>query len=206
MEVISNYLIKSDDYFNLIELDGENKYQKYLEEKNFQNIQGKLLFDDIDNLNNSIIEHVEDKNYLMKEQELKFKIFDDISSVSKNNNNKIELIINIPKSSNIMTINKIKLSKNIKQYIFDIFVSLDNNIILNKENLYNEKKSLSNINLFDKDLYENKNNIDCSKGDVNIHLILEPKSINDIINNYVYISYSFINYKNKVKFFNEMDY
>ena len=203
MEVISNYLIKSDDYFNLIELDEENKYLKYLEEKNFQNIQGKLLFDDIDNLNNSIIEHVEDKNYLMKEQELKFKIFDDISSVSKNNNNKIELIINIPKSSNIMTINKIKLSKNIKQYIFDIFVSLNNNIILHKENLYNEKK---NINFFDKDLYENKNNIDCSKGDVNIHIILEPNSINDIINNYVYISYSFINYKNKVKFFNEIDY
>ena len=59
---------------------------------------------------------------------------------------------------------------------------------------------------FEKDLYENKNNIDCSKGDVNIHIILEPNSINDIINNYVYISYSFINYKNKVKFFNEIDY
>ena len=89
----------------------------------------------------------------MKEQELKFKIFDDISSVSKNLNNKIELIINIPKFSNIMTINKIKLSKNIKQYIFDIFVSLDNKIILHKENLYNEKIILKNINFFNKNLY-----------------------------------------------------
>ena len=65
MEVISNYLIKSDDYFNLIELDEENKYQKYLEEKNFQNIQGKLLFDDIDNLNNSINLN---KNLIEKEE------------------------------------------------------------------------------------------------------------------------------------------
>ena len=210
MEVISNYLIKSDDYFNLIglELDEENKYKKYLEVciKKNQNSIEKLLFDDFDNFDNSIIEHVEEKDYLMKEQELKFKIFDDISSVSKNLNNKIELIINIPKFSNIMTINKIKLSKNIKQYIFDIFVSLDNKIILYKENLYNEKIILKNINFFDKDLYEKKNYIDCSKGDVNIHIILEPNSINDIINNYVYISYSFNNYKSKVKFFNETDY
>jgi hypothetical protein len=107
-----------------VALDEESKYQKYLEVK--KNPIEKLLFDNFDNFNNSIIEHVEEKDYLMKEQELKFKIFDDISSVSKNLNNKIELIINIPKFSNIMTINKIKLSKNIKQYIFDIFVSLDN--------------------------------------------------------------------------------
>lgn len=204
MEVISNYLIKSDDYFNLIGLDEESKYQKYLEVK--KNPIEKLLFDNFDNFDNSIIEHVEEKDYLMKEQELKFKIFDDISSVSKNKNNKIELIINIPKFSNIMTINKIKLSKNIKQYIFDIFVSLDNKIILHKENLYNEKIILKNINFFNKDLYENNNYIDCSKGDVNIHIILEPNSINDIINNYVYITYSFLNYKNKVKFFNESEY
>ncbi len=203
MEALTNFLINSEDYFNLIELDQEDKYQNYLEEDNFQNIKGKFLFDDTENIDNSIIEHVEDKNYLIKEQEIKFKIFDDISSVTKNKDNKLELVLTIPKSSDIMTINKIKLSKNIKQFVFDIFVSIgDNNIILDRGNLYEQKIILSSINVFEKDLLEtNKNYIDCTKGEIQIHIILEPNSINDIINNSIYVNYSFVNYKSKVKFF-----
>jgi len=203
MEALTNFLINSEDYFNLIELDQEDKYQNYLEEDNFQNIKGKFLFDDTENIDNSIIEHVEDKNYLIKEQEIKFKIFDDISSVTKTKDNKIELILTIPKSTDIMTINKIKLSKNIKQFIFDIFVSIgDDNIILDRGNLYEQKIILSSINVFEKDLLEtNKNYIDCTKGEIQIHIILEPNSINDIINNSIYVNYSFVNYKSKVKFF-----
>ena len=198
MEFLSSFLIKSDDdYYSQLEKYEEYKCQNYLEEKNLSNLNDKLLFYQIDN-SNSIIEHVEEQNYLIKDQELKYKIFDDISSVTKNFNDKIELIINIPKSSDIMTINKIKLSKNIKQFIFDIFVSLNDKIIMNKDNLYNKQMILcKKIN------YEEcneSNYIDCSKGSVNIHIVLEPNSINEIINNNIYINFSFINYKNKIKF------
>ncbi len=202
MEALTNFLINSEDYFNLIELDQEDKYQNYLEEDNFQNIKGKFLFDDTKNIDNSIIEHVEDKNYLIKEQEIKFKIFDDISSVTKNKDNKLELILTIPKSTDIMTINKIKLSKNIKKFIFDIYVSVGDDIVLNRECIYNQNIILSSINVFEKDLLEtNKNYIDCTKGSIQIHIILEPNSINEIINNSIYVNYSFVNYKSKVKFF-----
>ena len=34
----------------------------------------------------------------------------------------------------------------------------------------------------------NKNYIDCTKGEIQIHIILEPNSINDIINNSSFIS------------------
>ncbi len=190
MEILSSYLIKSkDDYFNMIKESEENKYYQYVNKDN-------MLFDDIETC---LIEHVEEYDYLTKEQEIKYKIFDDISSVTKNSNNKIELIIAIPKSSDILTINKIKLSKSIKKYIFDIFITLDNETILTKENLYTTKLSLAD----DIDeLYENKFEkiIDCSRGEISIHIILEPQSINNIINNNIYISYSFINFKNKFKF------
>lgn len=232
METPSNFLIKTDDYFNFIELDQEDKYQQYLDMEEYfletetnidnndnnnnynNNKKGKFILDESDfNIDleeelesriSDLVEQLEEKNYMMKEQEIKFKIFDDISSVSKNSDNKLELILTIPKSSDIMTINKIKLSKNIKQYVFDIFITLNNNIILNKDIKHNEKilLSKSNSNIFDyANLFENKNHIDCSKGDVNIHIVLEPNSINEIINNNIYINYSFANYKNKVKFF-----
>ena len=197
MEVLSNFLIRSDDdYYSQIKKNEEFKYSNYLEDKKFKNLNNKLLFDKIDN-NDSIIEHVEENNYLIKDEELKYKIFDDISSIVKNKNEKIELIINIPKSSDIMKINKIKLSKNIKQFIFDIFVSLDEKIILTKENLYNKQFIFNKIN---NNQINNLKYIDCSKGSINIHIILEPNSINEIINNNIYINFSFINYKNKIKF------
>lgn len=200
MEVLSSFLIKSDDdYYSQMEKYEEYKYLSYLEDRNFSNLNGKLLFDQIDD-SKSIIEHVEEKDYLIKDQELKYKIFDDISSVVKNKSNKIELIIDIPKSSDIMTINKIKLSKNIKQFIFDIFVSVNNKVILNRENLYNKKMIFNNKIYNDFNNINDNNYIDCSKGTVDIHIILEPNSINEIINNNIYINFSFVNYKNKIKF------
>jgi hypothetical protein len=50
MEALTNFLINSEDYFNIIELDQEDKYQNYLEEENFQNIKGKFLYDDTENI------------------------------------------------------------------------------------------------------------------------------------------------------------
>ena len=86
MEVLSNFLIRSDDdYYSQIKKNEEFKYSNYLEDKKFKNLNNKLLFDKIDN-NDSIIEHVEENNYLIKDEELKYKIFDDISSIVKNKN------------------------------------------------------------------------------------------------------------------------
>ncbi len=204
MEVLSNYLIKDyDEYINNFEENQEEKlknYLGYLENldsylEDRQNREQRYSFDCADS---SIIEHIEETNYFVKEQEHKYKIFDDISSVIKNKNNQIELVINIPKSSDIVTINKIKLSKSIKEYIFDIFVTLDDKTILTQDELYKKKISLSELNK-----YNDSNIIDCSKGEVDIHIILEPNSINEIINNNIYISFSYINYKNKIKFYTE---
>lgn len=199
MEILPNYLVKDyDNYFDNMEnfeIYEEQKLKKYLCIDTSEKETQRYSFD---NTEPCIIEHIEETNYLVKEQELKYKIFDDISSVIKNKNNKIELVINIPRSSEIVTINKIKLSKSIKEFIFDIFVTLDNSIILAQEDLYNKKINFSDFSL-NSDL--NVNVIDCSRGEVNIHIILEPQSINKIINNNIYISFSFINFKNKVKFF-----
>jgi hypothetical protein len=205
MEILSNYLIKDyDEYINNFEEHQEEKlknYLGYLENldsylEDRQNREQRYSFDCTDT---SIIEHIEETNYFVKEQEHKFKIFDDISSVIKNKNNQIELVINIPKSSDIVTINKIKLSKSIKEYIFDIFVTLDDKTILTQDELYKKKISLSELN----NKYNDSNIIDCSKGEVDIHIILEPNSINEIINNNIYISFSYINFKNKIKFYTE---
>ncbi len=219
METISTFYTQTEDYFNLIELDQEQKYQQYLDpeedyKKTDKKTDNKFTLDDTDfNLDmeqelesriSDLVEQLEDTDYTMTEQEIKFKIFDDISSISKNTDNKLELILTIPKTSDIITINKIKLSKNIKDFVFDIFITINNNIIINRESKHNNKilLSKSNSNIFNyASLFENKNYIDCSKGEVNIHIILEPHSINEIINNNIYVNYSFANYKNKVKFF-----
>lgn len=200
MEAISSYLIKDyDEYFDNLENfeeTQEQKLKKYLDFDLNEETENRYSFD---NTESCMIEHIEETNYLVKEQEKMFKIFDDISSVIKNKNDKIELVINIPKSSDIVTINKIKLSKSIKDFIFDIFITLDEQVILTQEDLYKKKINFSNFF----DITDENNIIDCSKGEVDIHIILEPQSINKIINNNIYISFTYINYKNKIKFYLE---
>lgn len=200
METISSYLIKDyEEYYDNLENfeeQQEQKIKKYLDFDFNEESENRYSFDTTESC---FIEHIEETNYLIKEQEQKYKIFDDISSIIKNKNDKIELIINIPKSSDIVTINKIKLSKSIKYFIFDIFVTLDDQVILAQEDLYKKKINFSNFS----DISDENNIIDCSKGEVDIHIILEPQSINQIINNNIYISFSYINYKNKIKFYLE---
>ena len=60
-----------------------------------------------------IIKYIDDndKNNLIKEHTKKYKIFDNISSIIKNKDNYIELVINIPKTCDILSINKI-IAKN----------------------------------------------------------------------------------------------
>lgn len=191
MESLKKYLIDEDNYY----------IEQYIQspKNNLQNLKREIIYglEEFKCESECIIEHIEESEieYSTKEYEQKYKIFDDINSIVKNKDNKIELLICIPRTCDIVKINKIKLSKNIKDYIFDIFITLDNNIILSREELYNEKMKLSDI-----DISNNNNLIDCSKGEVNIHIILEPKSINSILGSNIYILYSYLNCKNKSKF------
>ena len=174
MEILTNYLINDyNDYFDNMknfEVHEEQKLKVFID---LDTNEKKTRTYSFDNTDSSIIEHIEETNYLVKEQELKYKIFDDISSVIKNKNNKIELVINIPESGDIVTINKIKLSKSIKEFIFDIFVTINDTIILTQDDLYYKKINFSNIS----NNFNDSNIIDCSRGKVNIHIILEPNSI-----------------------------
>ncbi len=195
MEIFTKYSVQdyevndNNDFYDQIHDHEINKIRKYLiKEYEFSN-------DEI--YESSLIDHIDEIQYTVKDQEQKFKIFDDISSVTRNMYNQIELVINIPKSCDIITINKIKLPKKIKKNINDIFVTLDDNIIISRDELYNHQIILSeNCDNFNNNNY---NLIDCSKGDVNIHIILEPNSINSIINNNIYINFSYLNLKNKHK-------
>ncbi len=219
MEILPDYLIKdcknylkkletfdendqnldteNQEYYENFEDHEEEKIKNYLESYSRIRTEKRYSFDDtfddlFGNKESSMIEHIEETDYMVKEQEHKYKIFDDISSVIKNKNNKIELVLNIPRSSDVISINKIKLSRSIKDYIFDIFITLDNKKILSRGDLYNTKINFSNLKNY-------PNSINCSKGDIDIHIVLEPNSINEIINNNIYISFSYINYKNKNK-------
>jgi hypothetical protein len=184
MEVLSNYLIKDyDDYYT------NNSIYK---EKNKLNINDNLNKSINDYLITDIIEYIEDNNYSIENKEQKYKIFDDITSIIKNKNNKIELIINIPKSNDVVKINKIKIPKSIENYLTNIFISLDDNIILSDNDIFNKNIKLLNTNY--------NNSINCTKGTINLHIIFEPNSINKIINSNIYIYFTYINLKNKIKF------
>jgi hypothetical protein len=134
-----------------------------------------------------IIEYINEEEYDIKEQEIKYKIFEDISAVTKNVNS-IELIITLPKINQITSINKIRFSKNINNYIKDIYVTQNNKKIFEKEELLNSKSEKNNIRY-------------PSNKQINLHLIIEPVGLNTIINKNIYISYSYITLKNKIKYY-----
>jgi len=180
-----NYLIKDEfqEYLSDTQQDIENTQNtKKIEKKKSKN--RKLLLEDYDE---SFIEHINDTNYLLKEQEIKYKIFKDISSISKIGKN-IEIIINIPKNETILSINKIKLSNKINLFLQDIYLTINNKKILSKDQLYNKKIQLSNLTTQE------------SNNEINLHIILENIALNHIINKNIFINYSFIIYKNKVKY------
>ena len=159
---------------------------KYLYYKNNSPKNSKKNLIEMNKKEQGIIEYIEEKEYNVKEQEIKYKIFEDISEVSKNINN-IELIISLPKTHQILSINKIRFSKNIKNYIKDIYITKNKKIILDKNELLNSNLEKNNINY-------------SSNKQLRLHLILETQGLNTIINKNIYISYSYINLKNKIKY------
>ena len=137
----------------------------------------------------SIIEHIDDKNYKKCEHEIKYKIFEDINAVSKKGDN-IELILTLPIEHNIISINKIKISKKVKNFINDIYLCIDNQILLTKDDLYNQ---INNNEKISKIIYKS-NNI------INLHILLNRSAMNYIVNKDIFINYSYLMNKNKIKY------
>ena len=146
----------------------------------------------------SIIEHIDDENYQNHEHEIKYKIFEDINAVIKKGNN-IELILTLPTNYNIISINKIKISKKVKNFINDIYLCINNKISLTKDELYNQINNSEKISKIknskeNKIINNNNNNI------INLHILLDSSAVNYIVNKDIFINYSYLINKNKIKY------
>lgn len=171
---LTNYYF--NDYYNKVNLYNENEISDEISNK---------INNEIKNFNktkiSNMIEYINNEEYIIKEQEEKFNIFDDITYMNKNKNNELELVINIKKRSDLLSINKIKLLNNIKNYIKKMFLSINDKVII--DDLLNSE----NLNSY---YIEN---------DVNLSIVIDSVNLNDIMNTNIYILFSYINYKNKVK-------
>jgi len=163
-------------YFN----DYYNKVNLYTEKEISNDINNEIKNFNKTKISN-MIEYINNEEYIIKEQEEKFNIFDDITYVNKNKNNELELVINIKKRSDLLSINKIKLSNNIKNYIKKIYLSINDRIIIN--DLFNDESS----------------NTYYMEDDIALSIIIDSVNLNNIMNTNIYILFSYINYKNKVK-------
>ena len=176
----------------------DNYYSTFSSEKYNEKIATYQPLFIPDNMDLSIIEHIDDQEYYLKEQEIKYKIFENISYVTKTSDGKIELIFSIPQNYQIISINKIKLSNKINLYIQDMYICLNNKKIITKNNLYNKfNKNEFLINNNYNNIIKCNNN---TNNKINLHIILSPIALNFIINKYIYITYSYANYKNKIKY------
>jgi len=181
--MLSDLLIKeiSNDF------DFDLKYEK------LNQIPLKQLVS-LKNKNMDLIENINDKNYSIQNNEIKYKIFEDISSISKNKNN-LELVLSIPSGNNIISVNKIKLSNKLNEYIKDIYVKINDNIIMTRKEIFDDNKKILKII----EPKENKTNINHSTN-INIHIIFNKNTLNHIINKNIFVNYSYMILKNKLKF------
>ena len=111
------------------------------------------------------------------ENEKKYKILDDIEHVEFKKNN---IILSINLCSNMtLRINSLKIPNEINEYLNDIYISENNNIIYKKNNYINRV-----INTNDKTV---------------LHLVFNKKNISDIIGCSVILNYTIICKKSKSK-------
>ena len=188
--MLSNFLIH--DKFTEFDLYSEQDQEKKILNKI------NCLYS-YDNYSNELIEEIDDNNYTSYEQEIKYKIFKDISSISKKNNT-IELTLNIPLDDNIISINKIKLSSSLNKYIKDIYVCVDKEKIITYKDFFNNSQNITHSTTFAKHISSDKIiNCQCNKN-ITLHIILKDNIINKIINKNIFVNYSFAIFKNKMKF------
>ena len=192
--MMSNFLIQ--DKFLEFDLIQEQK----------TNILNKINYLQSNEFTNELIEEIDDNNYNSYDQEIKYKIFKDINSVSKKDN-MIELVLNIPNNNSIISINKIKFSNKLNKYITDIYVCVgDKKIIVYKDflNLTTETAETSETSetssKFTKYISSQKI-INCQYNkNITLHIIFKNNTINKIINKNIFINYSFAIFKSKLKF------
>jgi hypothetical protein len=153
-----------------------------------------LLINDISNdYSDEIIEDINyNNNYTKTKCNQIYKIFNDITDI-KTNNDTVELQIMLNKSNDIITLNNIILSDNIKKLLHNCYISYDTNTIIPQDKIKNK------IFIFKKKLIQNHNCINCYKNNAYLHLIFKSKSLESLLNSYIYISYNFYNIKNKLK-------
>lgn len=193
--MLSNFLIQ--DKFSEFDFDSVQEQKTHLLNK-ISYLQSTNEY------SNELIEEIDDNNYNLYEQEINYKIFEDISSVVKKNN-MIELVLDIPIDNSIISINKIKLSNKLNKYIKDIYVCADDEkIITNKDFLNsmssNSESSNSESSKFTKHISSEKI-INCKYNkNITLHVLLSNNVINKIINKNIFVNYSFANFKPKLKF------
>ena len=188
----SNFLIKD----KFLEFDTDFK-QNQNQEKNLLNKIKHLC--STSNYSSELIEEIDDNNYNLYDQEIKYKIFEDISSVSKKNNS-IELILDIPIDDNTISINKIKLSSELNKYINDIYVCVDDEKIISHIDSNQNSNSNGSQSTIAKHIL-NEKIINCQHNkNITLHILLKNNVINKIINKNIFVNYSFAIIKNKIKF------
>lgn len=186
-----------------------DKFSEFYSELKLESIQQKNLnyISDVNNNNflyshknfsNDLIEQIDDKYCTLYEQEIKYKIFEDTTLINKKDDI-LELILKIPLNDNIISINKIKLSNKLNKYIKDIHINIKGEKIIANKNIINEK------NNSDSKIYIEPNSIhktiSCDNNkNITLCIFLKKNIINKIINKNIFINYSFIILKNKVKF------
>ena len=202
MTLLSNLLIKENfDEFNLdfkkinhILPTNTIKHNIFKYNTTKQNINFSKNYSLMENIEN--IENIDDKNYYIQDNEVKYKIFEDISFISKNENH-LELVLKIPIENNILSINKIKLSNQINKFIKNIYLNIDDKVTIKKEEIFKYSDTVSK-----KFEYEQRDNIiNCSHAkNINLHIVLDKNALNYIINKNIFINYSYAIFKNKIKF------
>ena len=189
--MMSNFLIQ--DKFSEFDFDSVQEQKTHLLNKiNYLESTSEYSNEFIEEIN-------DDKNYNLYEQEINYKIFEDISSVSKKNN-MIELVLNIPIDNSIISINKIKLSNKLNKYIKDIYVCADDEKIITNKDFLNSNSSNSETSKFTKHISSQKI-INCQYNkNITLHVLLSNNVINKIINKNIFVNYSFAIFKQKLKF------
>jgi hypothetical protein len=182
---------------------------KFLEfDFNFDSVQEQKIhllnkisyLQSINEYSNELIEEIDDNTYNLYDHEIKYKIFEDINSVTKKDD-KIELVLDIPIDDNIISINKIKVSNKLNKYIKDIYVCVEDEKIITYKDFFN---SISNNSELSQKLTKHISTqkiINCQyKKNITLHIILSNNIINKIINKYIFVNYSFVIFKPKLKF------
>jgi hypothetical protein len=186
--MLSNFLIQ--DKFSEFDFDSVQEQKTHLLNK-ISYLQSTNQY------SNELIEEIDDNNYNLYEQEINYKIFEDISSVVKKNN-MIELVLDIPVDNNIISINKIKLSNKLNKYIKDIYICIEDEKIITNRDFLNSKSSESSK--FTENISRDKI-INCQYNkNITLHVLLSNNVINKIINKNIFVNYSFAIFKPKLKF------